>query len=174
MGDFVKGTLTDQYSELITKGIRRHRKIDVYSDSHPIPLKSRNRFSGEQRRFAGIIVDVCYDHFLSQHWDRYSDKERSDFIDDVYRTLSAHRSILPDRLQGILPLMIEQDWLGSYYSLTGVEAALSGISRRCKRINPLGTSITEIEQNYHGLESDFLDFFPQLIGFVKPPGNPLE
>lgn len=166
LGDFVKGSLHNQYNETITKGIRLHRKVDVFSDSHPIPLQSRNRFSRKRRRFAGIIVDICYDHFLSRHWELFSDENRESFISGIYAILNTNHDTLPERLQRIIPRMIEHDWLGSYYHISGIEAALNGISDRFKRPNPLIGSVEEVEEHYRNLELDFLRFFPDLIQFA--------
>lgn len=166
LGDFVKGPLHDQYSAEITEGIRFHRKVDVFTDAHPLHLQSRNLFSRYRRRFASIIVDVCYDHFLSRHWERFSDEKRENFISSIYDILQVHQRILPKNFQQILPSMIEQDWLGSYYHLSGIEIVLNRISYRLKRGNPLLGSISEIEHHYQKLEEDFLDFFPKLIQFT--------
>ena len=73
LGDFVKGTLKDQYPNEIKQGIELHRKIDTYTDSHVMTRASRRLYSPERRRFAGIIVDLCYDHFLYRHWSTFSD-----------------------------------------------------------------------------------------------------
>lgn len=63
LGDFVKGGAKDQYPHKIKKGIELHRKIDSYTDSHPRTRASRRLYRSPWRRFAGIIVDLCNDHF---------------------------------------------------------------------------------------------------------------
>jgi acyl carrier protein phosphodiesterase len=44
---------------------------------------------------------------------------------------------------------------------------MKGISRRLKRENPLGEAAGLLEQLGAGLEQDFVEFFPQLRGFVE-------
>jgi acyl carrier protein phosphodiesterase len=166
LGDFVKGVLGDRYSPELTKGIRLHRKIDTYADSHPVTRSSRNRFSPERRRYAGIIVDVCYDHFLSKHWSQFADMELSLFISKVYGVLQSHKSILPEKLRSILPRMIQENWLGAYQAVKGVEMTLNRISRRLKRRNQIVGSIEEVLLHYEGLKDDFLAFFPDLIAYT--------
>jgi len=68
-----------------------------------VTRQSRNRISPLRRRFAGIIVDVCYDHFLSRHWRRYGAIDLESFVDRVYAVLSKNRSRLPERFSRILP-----------------------------------------------------------------------
>ena len=68
LGDFVKGSGKEQYPDKIKKGIELHRKIDSYTDSHPMTQASRRLYRPPWRRFAGVIVDLCCDHFLYRHW----------------------------------------------------------------------------------------------------------
>jgi acyl carrier protein phosphodiesterase len=167
MGDFVKGAIGDRYPPKIKRGIELHRKIDSYTDSHPTTRASRNLYSPARRRFAGIIVDLCYDHFLYRHWSEFSDVKLDRFISRVYDILMAHRATLPARMEAMVPVMISQDWLGSYRDLTGVEKALSRLSKRVTNGDRLLGSIEEIKLHYRSLEANFLIFFPDLIRFVQ-------
>jgi acyl carrier protein phosphodiesterase len=162
LGDFVKGPLNDRFPETVRRGIALHRAIDSYTDAHPLHLESRNRIAGERRRYAGIIIDVCYDHFLCKNWQDYSDESLDCFAARVYGVLREHHDDLPDRLRQIVPHMIADNWLGSYAELANVGRALEGISRRMTRSNPLAGAVTEIEINYAALEGDFQRFFPEL------------
>jgi len=133
-----------------------------FTDAHPLHLESRNRIGGERRRYAGIIIDVCYDHFLCRHWTEYSNETLDRFAARVYGILREHQDELPDRLRRMLPYMIADDWLGSYAELENVGRALDGIARRIVRNNPLAGAVIEIEANYGELDGDFQRFFPQL------------
>lgn len=162
LGDFVKGRPDGCLPEAVRRGIVLHRAIDRFTDAHPRHRASRNRVSKPRRRYAGIIVDVCYDHFLARHWSDYADEPLDAFTAHVYDVLRAHGEDLPDRLRRILPRMIADDWLGSYADLDNVGRALDGIARRITRRNTLAGAIVEIESAYAGLESDFREFFPEL------------
>lgn len=167
MGDFVKGQIGDQYSPEIMRGIMFHRKIDIFADTHEITTSSRNLFSQKTRRFAGIILDICYDHFLSKNWADYSDKTLSRFIAHVYDLLHKYREILPQRLKSVLPRMVRQNWLGSYLTLEGVEITLNRISKRISRENSLDEAMVEIRSQYNTLEKNFLAFFPDLVAYAQ-------
>ncbi len=162
LGDFVKGRLDHRFPETVRRGIALHRAIDSFTDAHPLHLASRNRIGKQRRRYAGIIVDVCYDHFLSRHWADYSSESLTCFTARVYDVLREHRDDLPDRLQRMAPHMIADDWLGSYSDLSNVGRALDGIAQRITRSNPLAGALTEIETNYAALDDDFRRFFPEL------------
>jgi acyl carrier protein phosphodiesterase len=165
LGDFVKGSPAGRFSAAVADAILFHRKIDSFSDAHPIPRRSRQRVSPERRRFAGIIVDICYDHFLIRHWRRLSPVDPNSFIERVYAVLDKNRAWLPERLRRILPRMIAEDWLGSYAHMEGVGDTLDRIAARLSKGDPLIGSVAEIEANYQPLESDFLGFFPELTSF---------
>ncbi|MGD8990512.1 MAG: ACP phosphodiesterase [Desulfobacterales bacterium] len=167
LGDFVKGGQKEQYPDKIKKGIELHRKIDSYTDAHPMSQASRRLYRPPWRRFGGIIVDLCYDHFLYRHWSTFTDTALTAFIQDAYGILKTHQAILPERLQSMIPLMIRNNWLDAYRDLSGVEQALKRLSRRVTNGDCLAGAIDEIKLHYRELESNFLNFFPDLIGFVN-------
>ncbi len=167
IGVFVKGAVRKRYSNEVTQGIIFHRKVDVFTDTHQITMESRHLISGKQRRYAGIVLDICCDHFLSRHWLTYSDTELADFISRVYEVLQKHAPILPERFQSVLPRMLQQNWLACYRSLQGVEMTLERISRRIAHNIHLKDAMQDIQKNYKSLERNFLVFFPDLMQFTK-------
>ena len=170
LGDFVKGALGERYTPAVRAGILLHRAIDRYTDAHPTVRASCALISPARRRFAAILVDVFYDHFLARHWQRYADRPLAEFTQQVYATLLPHRASYPERLQRILPRMAADDWLASYAEIESVDAALHGIARRFRRYPRaavLSDGVQELLLNYAALEQQFLDFFPELLGFVE-------
>lgn len=171
LGDFVKGAVGDGYSEEVRKGIELHRKVDRYTDSHKIVRVSLQRISPHRRRFAGVMVDIFYDHLLAKNWHIYSKVPLADFSQNIYRILKEHEAGLPVRLQEMLPYIIGEDWLTSYREIGAIDRALNRIAnrmvRRFGRDSNLLNSVEELQANYEQLESDFHDFFPDLIEFVK-------
>ena len=165
LGDFVKGSAEGRFSAAISDAIRLHRKIDSFADAHRITRESRDRISPSRRRFAGIVVDVCYDHFLSRHWGDFSRIGLASFVERVYVVLMKNSAILPDRLSRILPRMISENWLESYVHLQGVGDALDRIAKRLSRGSSFLGAVAEIEANYPALERDFFGFFPDLAAF---------
>ncbi len=167
LGDFVKGPLDHGYSSEIIKGIITHRKVDSFTDSHERVLSSKKLITQSRRRFAGIIVDVSFDHFLAKNWSDYSNLELNVFIRRVYDLLEQYKDILPEKLQSVIPKIIGEDWLGSYRNIDAVGIALNKISRRLKRDNSLAGAVEELISNYKVLEENFRVFFPDLIAFVE-------
>ena len=171
MGDFVKGPISGGFHPEIEKGIRTHRKVDAFTDSHDIYRASRKLISPERRRYSGIIMDLAFDHLLARNWSSYSDKELGALIRRTYDVLKRRKDVLPEKFRMALPRMIEEDWLGSYRTMEGVGTAIDRISirlkRRSGRENTLTGGIEEVELNYEELNRNFNAFFPDLIIFVE-------
>ena len=167
MGDFVKGRVPDDLCPALRRGIIMHRKVDVYTDTHPIFRVSKQRIRPQFRRYGGVLVDIYYDHFLARDWDRYSAKSLRNFSLTVYRILHDHYRELPTRMQRSIRYMIANDLLMSYQKIDSIGRSLAGIERRLKRASRLHEAVIDLEQNYAALGADFNAFFPQLIAFVE-------
>ena len=165
-GDFVKGRLQGQFEPEVEAAIQLHRSIDVYTDRHPLVDVSLSRFSVTRRRYAGIVLDVFFDHCLARDWTLYADRPLTQFTSNVYRVLSAE-SQLPERLAKIAPHMMAHDWLGSYREFDVLEQVLLGISRRLTRPEELAGAMQELRVLYEPLSEDFRLFYPQLQDFAQ-------
>ncbi|VVO71257.1 Acyl carrier protein phosphodiesterase [Pseudomonas fluorescens] len=165
-GDFVKGRLQGQFAPEIEGAIQLHRSIDVFTDRHPQVDVALSRFSLTRRRYAGIVLDVFFDHCLARDWTLYADRPLELFTSDVYRVLSSERQ-LPERLAKIAPYMVANDWLGSYQEFEVLEQVLRGISRRLTRPEELAAAMQELRLLYEPLSEDFRLFYPQLQDFAR-------
>ncbi|MFN7929471.1 MAG: ACP phosphodiesterase [Blastocatellia bacterium] len=167
LGDFVKGAAKNNYAPLIQRNIELHRRIDAYTDAHPIVRAAKPLIASERRRFAGILLDIFYDHYLAKHWARFSPVALPTFTQQVYAALHAHHALLPERLQKMLPYMQSEDWLASYAQIAWIEVTLARVARRLRPGNALASGSAELQQHYTRFETDFLTFFPDLILLVE-------
>lgn len=158
IGDFVKGVLPAGLPDDVAAGVRLHRQIDTFAETHPAFVRSRSRVSPGRRRVAGVMIDLFYDHFLACHWGRFHDQPLDVFTARMYRLMEAHAAVLPQRLLDVLPAMRASDWLGSYRSREATSHALDRISLRLRRQNPLAGSGAELDAGYAGFEADFFEF----------------
>ena len=114
IADAVKGNDIERYTEDIRKGIMLHRSIDSYTDSHPMFVQSKTRIQSEYGRFAGVVIDIYYDHFLALNWSNYSEHDLSEFALKIYRLMLRNYKILPHKSKRMLPYMIIHNWLVGY------------------------------------------------------------
>jgi acyl carrier protein phosphodiesterase len=175
LGDFVKANDVRNYPAEIALEITLHRNIDSYTDSHPLFRSSVQLFGEGRRRYAGIVLDVLYDHLLSQRWDNFCDIHRPEFIQRFYRALLAHQEMLPEKLRLIAPRIVQQDWLGSYAELEGVERAVTRISQRLSRNGELlREGLADVRVHYAAMAEGFEEFFPQLERYAAERRSALK
>ena len=168
LGDFVKADVSGKFNPQIELEIRLHRKVDVFTDSHPIVIAAKQSFDESRRRFAGIALDVFYDHVLANNWVSYSDVPLPDFTQRFYAGLIKYQAMLPANLAMLTPRMREQDWLGSYQDFAGVEIAITRISTRLsKNGHLLREGLIDLRANYAALSAGFELFFPELMQFSE-------
>lgn len=164
LGDFVFGQSTLQdWPPAVRAEIVRHRRIDRYTDDHPAVVALRTDF-GPLRRYAGIVLDVYFDHCLAREWSRWNDAPLEKFTARVYRVLHDHRDDLPPRLQAIAPRMAGHDWLGSYAERASVDRTVRGIATRLSRNGErLVACLDVLRSQEASVDAGFEVFFPDLV-----------
>jgi len=162
MGDFVKGAIPSDWPQVLIRHLRLHRRIDSYTQTSPAFQASRKRLDPRFRYARSVLVDVFYDHFLAQQWERYSPLSLLDFSRQVYSGLEQCFDFLPIPLQLQLPRMIEHNWLHSYRCPEIVERVLSRLEERLKHRFPLAEGYRELERWREPLEEDFCRFMEEL------------
>jgi acyl carrier protein phosphodiesterase len=166
MGDFIRGINVSELPPVIARGVQNHKAVDRFTDSHEILRSLKANFSSQRRRFAGIIIDVVFDHFLIKHWQNYSSENLGEFTAYCYESLAGLHHVMPTRMQQKVDWMIGCDLLNSYAQLKGISNALNGMSRRIRFENTLAGAIEEVDNHYTTLEQGFLAFFSQLRAHI--------
>jgi acyl carrier protein phosphodiesterase len=154
-------------SSEFVRGIHQHRRIDAFTDSHPIVRRSIARVGPEFRRFGGIFVDIFYDHFLSREWATLSRISLVGFTSEIYASFESHRREIPAEAYGALERMKSQNWLCSYGDLHGVATTLGRIGLRLRRPVSLAEGAAILEADYAGFHADFSEFLPELMAHVR-------
>ncbi|MEH6591200.1 MAG: ACP phosphodiesterase [Halioglobus sp.] len=173
-GDFYKGPLRGEHDAELERGVALHRAVDAYTDSHPRIVQLREQFPAGLRRYAGILIDVSFDHYLTRHWSQYSSIELKPFTQAVYRALSTHEHQLSSGSRVMLSRMLQYDTLNAYHDWQAVPATAERIGERFTRGNPLLGVEQDLEPVRDQLEQAFHDFYPQLVNFAesqRKPGN---
>lgn len=166
LGDFVFGqsALAD-WPEPVRAEIVHHRRIDRYTDDHPAVTAARGLFDAAGlRRYAGIALDVYFDHCLARDWTRWNQAPLGAFTARVYRVLGERHAQLPPRLAAIAPRMAAHDWLGSYARRESVDQAVRGIATRLSRNgDKLVACLDVLHAREAAVEAAFEAFFPELL-----------
>jgi acyl carrier protein phosphodiesterase len=174
LGDLVKGKDLDGLNYNLRRGVERHYAIDKFTDSHAIVKISKKRIDKEYNKFAGILIDVFYDHLLAKNWAMYSDATLTNFTAEIYQSFKNYSEEIPPSARQIIDYMVNGDWLTSYQHLSGVKNALDRIDSRIKtrmgdRIK-LVDAMPIMERESVDLEQDFHSFFPKLQLHIQAVG----
>src|SRR6476469_2003503 len=94
MADGIRGKDFENYPGDIQKGIILHRAIDTCTDAHDIFRQGTKRLHSQFHHFAGVIMDVFYDHFLAKNFSEYSAVGLAEFADSFYKSLDTNFDIL--------------------------------------------------------------------------------
>jgi len=156
-GDFVKGPIRGD--DAISAGIRKHRKIDAFTDAHPSVAAFRRVLIPDHGHYARVIADVFFDHFLANDFARYSDEPLEAFVARVHAALDAHADELPGRLRVVYPYLRDQQWLLSYRDIGGIHTTLTNLSHRLSRQPRLELATHHLTDSRRELERRFHDFF---------------
>ena len=162
-GDFVRGSDLSRFSAGMQLGIRMHRFIDHYTDHHAVAVEVRELFKPPVRRFAGIVTDVLFDHYLAREWSLYSQIPIAEHIEQVHRALAEHHDQLPDSLKRFAAFIKREEVLEGNVNFDGVVLTLERLSKRSTRFAPLADGAAVALEYEAQFLSAFREFFPELI-----------
>ena len=165
MADGIRGNSYLHFPEEVKNGIILHRHIDTFTDAHPIYRKSKHRLHEKYGHYAGVIMDILYDHFLAKNWSNYSEEKLEDYAANFYKTLENNYDILTEKTQNLLPYMTERNWLTSYATIGGIEMILFQMDYRTKHRANMQEAVVELQEFYSEFEEEFTLFFEELRAF---------
>jgi len=167
MGDYVKGKEYLNYPPEIQKGLLLHRKIDYYTDTHPVTKLSRNHVADHYHKYSGIVIDIFYDYFLASNWDTYSSIPLGLFVDNVFELLKKYHEVLPQGIKNWFPNFIRNNWLVSYSTIEGIETVLHRMSGRTSLPEKTVYGIEILRSKHDELKEEFNTFFPDIRNYVN-------
>lgn len=166
VGDWIKGPLPGLLPADLARGVALHRAIDGFAETHPAFRASRARMSQERRRYAGVLVDIFYDHLLARDWGQFHDEGLGSYCGGVYGHIAGRLPDLPESARPALELMAREDWLQSYRKLDGIAGVLARMSRRARRPNPLAGGEQDFLADPLGFAGDFQEWLTDAKRFV--------
>jgi acyl carrier protein phosphodiesterase len=170
MPDLVPGKWRHSDDPAIQRAIGRHRRVDLFTDTHVLFARSKARLFAQHGRYSGILVDVFYDHLLSRTWSAYHGEPLAHFIARVHDELGRHTRLMPPPMRPIVARLIEQRWLEAYGDDDGLRRILGMMSwrfsQRFGRLVSLEPAVDDLVLHRPGLAADFAAFFPALAAHM--------
>jgi acyl carrier protein phosphodiesterase len=167
IGDWIKGSLPGVLPDDLARGVALHRAIDSFAESQPAFRRSRSRISAARRRYAGVLVDVIYDHLLARNWDAVHHQPLGEYCSEVYSLIKGRMNDLPISAHPALTMMAKEDWLTSYAQIEGVADVLARMSRRARQPNPLANGEQEFLADVDGFSGDYHDWLADTKVFCQ-------
>ena len=167
LADYHRGLLCGDLATGIEQGVRLHRSIDAFTDSHPAQKELRRLFPNGERRLAGVVLDMYFDHILATHWRRFHADSLWDFSQRVYLTMHDHAGALPAPAQAYLAHMSAQNLLWRYTELSVIKGALRHIGARLRQDSYMARASEQASQHLETIQQVFLDFYPQAMELAE-------
>ena len=167
ISDFVKGKKINEYPVGVINGIRLHRKIDTFTDTHPCTREMKSFFKKDYRLYAGAFADIVYDHFLANDPHEFSGAlVLQTFAEETYAVLRRYENIFPDPFRRMFPFMQEHDWLFNYRTRWGIGRSFEGLVRRAAYLEDAGSAIRIFEKEYASFLPVYSVFFQELKAYT--------
>jgi acyl carrier protein phosphodiesterase len=163
IGDYVKGSSYKRFAPDIQTGIILHRRIDTFTDNHPVARESRDAFRLHYRRYSGVVVDIVFDHFLAANWDHFSDQSLNSFVSDSHQILMSHYFSLPGVVKQFLPFLIKSRRMEHYKSYDGIHRTLRIMASHSSLPDHSDWAIKQLQLHYESLREQFFSFFQEAI-----------
>lgn len=167
IGDYVKGKRFDNFPDQVQVGIKLHRAIDSFTDKHGSTRCCNELLRVEYGKYAGVVVDVLYDHVLANEWKKYSGTELKPFTRSFYLQMVRRYTLLPDPVKKFLPFMIQSNRLYSYKTTEGLKKAIDIMSSVTSLPDKSNGALKILEVNRNQIFQQFNTLFPELIDFVQ-------
>ncbi|MCX7553759.1 ACP phosphodiesterase [Marinicella sp. S1101] len=170
LADPLRGRPWPEASLALRQGMKMHRAIDKFTDSHAIIRHSKSLL-GDSGHLKGVVLDLLYDHFLSIKWQDFSvlslDEYLLQFNQAAYETAQQY----PNKPKIIVTKMSATNLLGQYNSFADFQSSLQRIDQRLsKRLKAKETAtqyLPSVAEAYDDLMQDFMVFFPLLVTHFK-------
>lgn len=165
IGDFVRGKIEERFEKEVVHGILLHREIDQFTDTHREVKRAQQILKPQFGRYALVITDLYFDHFLCRYWNQYDKRPVEVFSQQVYAIMEKKRNILPEKFLHMFTYMREQDWLTSYGTLEGIGTSFRNMAKRASFDSKMQFAHLALKENYDTFKQHFDRFFPELTDF---------
>ncbi len=159
IADFIKNNEREHFPMEIQEGIRLHRFIDTFTDTHPAISEAKKLFSPLVRLYSGAFVDVALDYFVAHYYS--ADQLRAHAL-RTYDILWQNEQWLPEHYKTMLVRMEEGDWLSNYRTDQGIKFSMQNVLNKAKYLDRDIPVFNIFLENKDILQAFFEQFFPDI------------
>lgn len=167
ISDYIKGKKQFDYPPQVQTGIKLHRGIDNYTDTHAATHELKSYFRPQYRLYSGAFADVSYDHFLALDTNEFqTELDLKKFAAVTYQMLDPYIDLFPPYFKTIFPFMKEHDWLYNYRYTWAIEKSFGGVVKRAAYLSESKIAFEIFNKYYNEIQVCYQTFFPDLKKFT--------
>lgn len=171
IADFIKNKEREIFPLEIQEGIKLHRAIDTFTDSHPAVSEAKKIFSPLVRLYSGAFVDVAFDYFVAH---LYTETELKSHSKNTYRILWENEKWLPENYKKMLVRMEQDDWLTNYRENQGIRFSMQNVLNKASYLDKNLAVYDVFMQSKEALQVYFNAFYPDLLSECEKLFKPKE
>ena len=167
MGDYVKWKDYTHLPLKMQQGVKLHRTIDNFIDTHPIVKDLLHELYEPLPKISGIAVDLYFDHLLAKNWSSFHQQGLNEFTQDFYAVKRDNLEFYSTNFNFMLDKMKELNWLYEYKNHSGLTQACSGLSRRISFDNKLAEAPRVFLDKEESITLAFNNFMSEAIPYFE-------
>lgn len=168
ISDYIKGKKQFDYPLAVQKGIRLHRAIDNYTDTHAATHELKSFFRPQYRLYSGAFADVVYDHFLANDKKEFNaESNLKQFATTTYQMLEPYTGLFPPPFLKMFPYMKQHDWLYNYRHTWAIEKSFGGVVMRAAYLTECKIAFEIFNRQYAAMQICYNAFFPDLKKYTS-------
>lgn len=169
--DLIKKRDESFYSESIRAGIDLHRKIDTYTDNHPLVKKSLLLIYPTQGKYSPVVLDILWDYFLSRNWDKFGGQDLQQWSNKVYALLIENYDQVQEKVSTRFKSLIKHNFLLSCSTPEYLQKTFTHLDKRTKFSSNFSEASELVTKYEKSLNDNFLQLFPEMIEYVEANCN---
>lgn len=167
ISDYVKGKKQYDYPDRIQAGIRLHRAIDNFTDTHDATRRLKSFYSPVYRLYSGAFADITYDYFLANDTDQFATEQQlMQFTLATYASLENMKGYFPPSFERMFPYMQTHNWLYHYRFEDGIGKSFGGLVRRSAYLQESDRAYDIFLEHKKDMRECYTEFFPSLKIFA--------
>ena len=174
LGDVLHGALPAHMPEPLARSVRLHRAVDAHTDRHPRVVAARAQFAPGARRYAGIVLDLLFDHALALDWAAFSEQPLRAFAERAAVEVGRGHAWFAHAGAPVPEPARFSTLLQSYARPAGLDRAIRRTAQRMRRPDALLQAAAGWPERLPGLRRDLpfvIADLTQLSGATLPPAT---
>ena len=163
LADMLRKSEIEALPDEVQEGVMVHKKIDAYTDAHPLSREVADLLRPRHGKYAPVVVDLLYDYILGSHWQTFSDAGTAEFCEHIYAMLSKNFPNVPTRLQPRVRSMVSHRWLHGSFTAEGFRYTLQRMDERARFPSKFVEAMDDYDRHQDQMDTAFCKFFVEIM-----------